>query len=405
MKTIYTALVILITVFSVNGLNAQNIEDNKVNFQYIQLPTQKINPLFTNYEVRTVHTYKKANEDSLKVFEQQKELSAKNYQQQYDLWLTQKKTVDKQYLAQLAQYEKTINAGGTATAPTPPIYPASPLFVPVIAPRMHTDLIENEVTSTIDIKGYTKGLGGFIVTIDIHPIKNIRIVEKKTGTGTAIKYEYTCQYSLPVEVTLETPTEGVIYKKMMFDGLQSQNMKSYPSKYEFQSWWIDNEVQFYKDLERDARKRAFSDIAQTLNNEFGFMNSSRGAELYSVKKYRDYDYSDVTKAYTLTTQALNLVGKDRNRSGAYAKLDQAITAWKAILEESNMTDDKARINDKISGMIYCNLAELLVWRGDFDQAELYTNLALNSGVMKSRNHAERVVGFYADQKKRWQVHF
>jgi hypothetical protein len=56
-------------------------------------------------------------------------------------------------------------------------------------------------------------------------------------------------------------------------------------------------------------------------------------------------------------------------------------------------------------VIYCNLAELLVWRGDFDQAELYVNLALNSGVMKARNHAERVQAFYADQKKRWQVHY
>jgi hypothetical protein len=124
-----------------------------------------------------------------------------------------------------------------------------------------------------------------------------------------------------------------------------------------------------------------------------------------VKKYRDYDYTDVIAAYTASTQALNLVSKDRNRASAYDKLDQAIVKWKNILQDSNPTDEKSRINDKVSAVIYCNLAELLAWRGDYDQAELYTNMALNSGVMKARNHAERMVGFYADQKKRWQVHF
>jgi hypothetical protein len=191
----------------------------------------------------------------------------------------------------------------------------------------------------------------------------------------------------------------------MFEGIQYQSMKSYGSRYEYLLWLMDNEQQFYRDLERDARKRAISEINQILNNEFGFVPQTRGVELYTVKKYRDYEYSDVTTAYTLTTQALNLVAKDRNRTAAYDKIDQAVIKWKQILEESNLVDDKARVNDKITSMIYCNLAELLMWRGDFDQAELYNNLALNSGVMKSRNHAERMVGFYADQRKRWQIHF
>ena len=403
MKSLLSAL-LFIALFAGN-LTAQNIDDNKISFQYIQLPLQKINPQYTSYEVRVGHLYKKSNEDSLVVFEQRKDLAEKNYKLQYDAWLIQKKTIDKQYLTLLAQHEKAVNAGTVATAPTPPVYPVAPLYVPLVAPRLHSDLTDTEVNAGIDLKGYTKGLGGFIVTIEVLGIRDVRVVETKSGSGAATKYEYKCQYVLPVQVTLETPTEGVLYKKMYFEGVQNQAMKSYSSKYEYQVWWLDNEQQFYKDLERDARKRAVSDVNATLNNEFGFVTSTRGAELYSVKKYRDYEYSDVTSAYTLTTQALNAVAKDRNRASAIAKIDQAVVKWKQILEESNMADEKARVNDKITGMIYCNLAELLVWRGDFDQAELYTNLALNSGVMKSRNHAERVTGFYADQRKRWQVHY
>jgi hypothetical protein len=403
MRSIFTTTIFCLT--TVLSVFSQNIDDNKVNFQFIQLPLQKINPAYTSYEVRTIHTYKKANEDSLAVFTQRKELAERTYKSQYDLWVTQRKNIDKTYFAQLAQYEKTVNSGVAATMPIAPVYPAAPQFIPVEMPRINADITDAEVNSAMDIKGFTKGLGGSILTINILPIRDIRIIETKTGTGATTKYEYKCQYVLPVEVTFETPTEGALLKKIMFEGIQYQAMKSYPSKYDYLLWLMDNEQQFYRDLERDARKRALSDINQNLNMEFGFVPSTRSLELYSVKKYRDYGYSDFTTAFTLTTQALNLVAKDRNRSSAYDKIDQAVVKWKLLLEESNLIDDKARINDKITAVIYCNLAELLMWRGDFDQAELYNNLALNSGVMKARNHAERMVGFYADQRKRWQIHF
>jgi hypothetical protein len=56
-------------------------------------------------------------------------------------------------------------------------------------------------------------------------------------------------------------------------------------------------------------------------------------------------------------------------------------------------------------MIHCNLAELYAWKGDYDKSELHTNLSLNGGVAKFRNHSERVQSFYADQRKRWEVHY
>jgi hypothetical protein len=206
-------------------------------------------------------------------------------------------------------------------------------------------------------------------------------------------------------VSFETPTEGALLKKTYFETIQYQSMKSYSSKYEYQAWFIDNGAQYYRDLERNARKSALQEVNGILNSEFGYVSMQRNAELYSVKKYRDYDYAEVTAAYTLTTQALNLVAKDRNRASAIDKISQAIAKWEVLLEESNMTDDKARVNDKITAMIHCNLAELYAWKGDYDKSELHTNLSLNGGVAKFRNHSERVQSFYADQRKRWEVHY
>jgi hypothetical protein len=387
------------------AVSAQNVDDNKVNFPYIQLPLQKINPLFTKYEVRVNHIYKNANNDSLTVYNARKEAAQKTYDLQYATWIEQKKTIEKTYLAQMATYEKAVNAGTAATLPSDPVYPAAPVLNPIGKIKLHGEITDTDISNSIALQGFEKGLGGSIITIDVYPIRSVKIIETKTGSGATTKYEYKCQYILPIEVTFETPTDGKLYKKILFDNIQNYSMKSYPSKYEYQAWLIDNGDNFFTEMERNVRKSALNEINQILNNEFGFVKTTRGTEIYSVKKYKDYDYKDVIDAFTLTTQAFTLVGKDRNRASAIPKLDIAIAKWKEILEESNTYDEKARINDKITAMIQCNLAELYVWKGDYDQAELYLNQALNSGVFKFKNHAERMQGYYADQKNRWNVHY
>lgn len=402
MKKITTLLVILSAFF---GALAQNVDDNKVNFSYIQLPNQKVNPMFKTYEVRVNHIYKTANNDSLTIYNARKEAAQKAYDLQFATWTEQKKTIEKTYLAQMAAYEKATNAGTPATLPANPVYPAAPVLSSMDNVKLHGEITDTDVSNSIVLQGFEKGLGGSIITVDIYPIRSVKIIETKTGTGASTKYEYKCQYILPMEITFETPTDGKLYKKILFDNIQNYGMKSYASKFEYQAWLIDNKDKFFTDMERDVRKSALNDVNQILNNEFGFVKSTRGTEIYTIKKYKDYDYKDVVEAYTLTTQAFTLVGKDRNRASAIPKLDVAITKWKNILEESNTIDEKARVNDKITAMIQCNLAELLIWKGDFDGAELYMNLALNSGVMKFRNHAERVQGFYADQRKRWDANY
>jgi hypothetical protein len=156
-------------------------------------------------------------------------------------------------------------------------------------------------------------------------------------------------------------------------------------------------------MESKARNYAISEVDRILNDQFGFVKMTRETEIYSLKKYKSYEYSDVTEAYTITTQALSLVSKDRNRASAISKIDQAISKWKAILEESNLYDEKARVNDKITAMIHCNLSELYIWKGDFSSADLELNLALNSGVFKFKNESERRRDFYTYQKNRWDV--
>jgi hypothetical protein len=167
----------------------------------------------------------------------------------------------------------------------------------------------------------------------------------------------------------------------------------------------DNKEIMFRQMETAGRSAAIAQLNDHLNNHFGFVERNRTAEIYSVKSFKGHDYTDVTNAFTKTTIALQAVGADRDRSGAMGKINEAITATETILTESNLSDNKARINDKITAMLQCNLAELYMWKADFNKSDGLANLALNSGEGKAKRHIRDEIGFYKDQRNRWEVHY
>ena len=113
----------------------------------------------------------------------------------------------------------------------------------------------------------------------------------------------------------------------------------------------------------------------------------------------------MTNAYSATVQALNLIKNDRDCSGAQEKLEAAVALWNEIMLESNTYDNKARINDKITAMIQCNIAEIQLWQTKFSEANTLLNLVINAGVMKAKSHAKKMKPFYENREKRWNVNF
>lgn len=403
MKKIY--LLPLVFLFTSILTLAQNVDDNKVSFAYVQLPLKKVDSSIKTYKTVVNHLYKESNKDSLKMLEIRQKDELLKYQNEYRIWQDKKAVLDKDYFTKMAAYEKALNAGTSATQPLVPVYPASPIYNPTINVQLHTEIADVDFQKSVSLQGFEQAEGGIIVLIDLYPMRSNKIVERKSGSGTGIKYDYTYQYILPVGITVTTPDGTVLLKQILMDELQNEHLKSFSSQYDYLVWKIDNEQGLFKNIEQKARANAFSNVNQLLNDQFGFVKMTRETEIYTVKKYKQYEYSDVTAAYTATAQALALVSKDKNRATAIPKLDQAIAKWKGILEESNLYDEKARVNDKITAMIHCNLAELYAWKGDYNNAELELNIALNSGVFKFKNHSERMKDFYAAQRTRWEIHY
>lgn len=369
--------------------SAQNIDDNFVTFNYTQLPLTTVDESLRSYRFEVVTDIEGANMDSTSTYQIRLDNAVSLYQKSMETWLSK--------MSLLQQQE---NSSGLSQSMN---YPAKPSLQLVLKPIQHT--VSTTATATaIKISEFNEGENGLLVKYTLLPIKNVRFSYAKKGTGASTKYDYKCSYTLQAKMEVIDPNNTVLFEKIV-GGTQIKGLGKYKSTYDFAKWYMNNRGSFYSQIESEGRKAAISGSAGALDSQFGYINKSRKAEMYSVKKYKDYDYTDVILAYNQTSEALLKVGSSRDRSEAMDALDNAREMWLAILEESNLQNKKERINAKISAMIWCNLAEIAVWMADFNEADNQVSKTMNSGVFKAKSHIKGEKSFYADQKTRWNANF
>ena len=369
--------------------SGQNIDDNFVNFNYTQLPLISVDESLRWYRFEVVTDVEGANMDSTATYQIRLDNAVSIYQKRMDTWLSK--------MSLLQQQE---NATGTSQSAN---YPPKPSLELVVKPVQHT-VTTNASAEGIKISGFNEGDNGLLIRYTLLPIKNVKFSYSKKGEAANTKYDYKCSYMLQAKMEVIDPNNTVLFEKMV-GRAKTKGLGKYKSTYDFAKWYMNNRETFYAQIESEGRKAAISGSGSALENQFGYINKNRKAEVYSVKKYKDYDYTDVVMAYNQTTEALLKVGNERDRSGAMDDLEKARDMWLKILEESNLQNKKERINAKISAMIWCNLAEIAVWMADFNEADNQVSKTMNSGIIKAKSHIKGEKSFYADQKNRWNANF
>ena len=370
-------------------VTGQNIDDNFVNFNYTQLPLISVDESLRSYRFEVVTDVEGANMDSTTTYQIRLDNAVSIYQKRMDTWLSKMSLIQQQE-----------NATGTSQSAN---YPPKPSLELVVKPVQHT-VTTNASAEGIKISGFNEGDNGLLIRYTLLPIKNVKFSYSKKGEAANTKYDYKCSYILQAKMEVIDPSNTVLFEKMV-GRAKTRGLGKYKSTYDFAKWYMNNRETFYAQIESEGRKAAIAGSGSALDNQFGYINKSRKAEIYSVKKYKDYDYTDVIMAYNQTTEALLKVGNDRDRSGAMDDLEEAREMWLKILEESNLQNKKERINAKISAMIWCNLAEIAIWMADFNEADNQVSKTMNSGIMKAKSHIKGEKSFYADQKNRWNANF
>ena len=370
-------------------VTGQNIDDNFVNFNYTQLPLISVDESLHSYRFEVVTDVEGANMDSTATYQIRLDNAVSIYQKRMDTWLSK--------MSLIQQQENATGASQSAN------YPPKPSLELVVKPVQHT-VTTNASAEGIKISGFNEGDNGLLIRYTLLPIKNVKFSYSKKGEAANTKYDYKCSYMLQAKMEVIDPNNTVLFEKMV-GRAKTKGLGKYKSTYDFAKWYMNNRETFYAQIESEGRKAAIAGSGSALDNQFGYINKNRKAEIYSVKKYKDYDYTDVVMAYNQTTEALLKVGNDRDRSGAMDDLEEAREMWLKILEESNLQNKKERINAKISAMIWCNLAEIAVWMADFNEADNQVSKTMNSGIMKAKSHIKGEKSFYADQKNRWNANF
>ena len=142
-----------------------------------------------------------------------------------------------------------------------------------------------------------------------------------------------------------------------------------------------------------------NDVNTDLNNQFGYSWIKKRSKIYSAKG-KKYFYDDLDKAVVSFHNGL----KDLkvNQDVAAGKLNSAIVVWNKALEELDLADKKARINNKIGAALYINLGLAYTLINEFDNADralstVQSNKSFKGGDIKE---AASVRKFMSDQRIR-----
>ena len=397
---LFTTIINLITLLSFG----QTVKDYKVPFQYIQLPLKPLNEAVTMYGVVLVNDFEQANQDTLKAYESRLEIAKEEQGSLLDIWNKNRLRIDRIYLSEMSTWEKAVNLGNNTLAqPLKKTYPEYPVLNEVSLPILSENVSEDNCSQKINLAGYNKGEGGVVITITHHGLQSSRISKKITGSGALKKYKYTAHFKMPVDVKIEAPIQGLIYSKTYYNNEMSELIRDEKSQYDYQIWWIDNKDKYWKGLQNKLFSNILYDLNNHININYGFPVKSNENEIYVIKKYKNHSYSEFIDAMTYAKIGYQDFVNDVDKVNAKENIFKAIEIWEKQLEQSDLSNNKSRINKKSTALLFANLAEAYLWVDQFDKAGLFINKAITLGVFKYKNHCKKLQDKMGNLKLRYQA--
>ena len=146
-----------------------------------------------------------------------------------------------------------------------------------------------------------------------------------------------------------------------------------------------------------------NDLNNHINTTYGYPLKSNQNEIYVIKKYKKHSYSEFIDAMTYAQIGYKDFVNDVDKVNAKEKIYKAIEIWEMQLDQSNISDNKSRINKKATALLCANLAEAYLWVDEYNNADLYINKAITLGVFKYKNHCKRLQDKMGNLKLRYQA--
>jgi hypothetical protein len=167
--------------------------------------------------------------------------------------------------------------------------------------------------------------------------------------------KYIISYYNVVSVQIINANGGIVRQYVVTDSdrILSRTSPVFNSRMDADNWWNNSYTSsgFLQSCDNEAYQHSLKCAQLQLNNELGYQVKTIYVDVATVKKP---EYADLTDAFSNVSRGYDLLSSNKERASDYVL--KAISIWENALQESNLTNKKARINEHITASLYENLA-------------------------------------------------
>jgi len=368
--------------------NAQNIQRESVQVEYISRPSEPLPAGVTTYNVVVNQSYRDQYEAELAQWEIDTQLAQETYAAEMEAYNS--KGTGAKILERALLDEKKPQL----------VLPAKPvqterIFEPGI------------ISSKIDMQGMTRTEGGATVTIEIQyfegsaPEDGQQEIKDKEG-NVSYKYYRTMKYRQPVRVTLQLPDGSIAIDEVLTssEDFTTYTSDKYTSKSALNKAW--NQTSVNNRLSQQSVEAGCIAINSILNDRFCFSKKTRPMTIYHAKTKKKVDYTDLNNAALDMKMAMEKY-IDRPEEAAEG-IRACVAVWERVLTEADFENNKARINRKMAGLLYLNLINANIWLEDYDRVDaLFDEMRRLDTKKSAEGTADGLDTFSEDQRRRKEI--
>lgn len=369
-------------------VNAQNVQRESVQVEYISRPSEPLPAGVTTYNVVVNQSYRDQFESELQQWEIDTQLAQETYAAEMEAYNA--KGTGAKILERALLDEKKPQL----VLPRKPVA-MERIFEPGI------------ISSKIDMQGMTRTEGGATVTIEIQyfegsaPEDGQQEIKDKEG-NVSYKYYRTMKYRQPVRVTLQLPDGSIAIDEVLTssEDFTTYTSDKYTSKSALNKAW--NQTSVNNRLSQRSVEAGCIAINSILNDRFCFSKKTRPMTIYHAKTKKKVDYTDLNNAALDMKMAMEKY-IDRPEEAAEG-IRACVAVWERVLTEADFENKKARINRKMAGLLYLNLINANIWLEDYDRVDaLFDEMRRLDTKKSAAGTADGLDTFSEDQRRRKEI--
>ena len=369
-------------------VNAQNVQRESVQVEYISRPSEPLPAGVTTYNVVVNQSYRDQYEAELAQWEIDTQLAQETYEAEMEAYNS--KGTGAKILERALLDEK------------------KPQLVLPVKPVQNERLFEpGIISSKVDLQGMTRTEGGATVTIEIQyfegsaPEDGQQEIKDKEG-NVSYKYYRTMKYRQPVRYTMQLPDGSVVIDEVLTssEDFTTHTSNKYTSKSALNKAW--NQTAVNSRLSQMSVEAGMLAINNILNDRFCFAKKTRPMTIYHAKTKKKVDYTDLNNAALDMKMAMEKY-IDKPEEAAEG-IRACVAVWEAALAEADFDNKKARINRKMAGLMYLNLINANIWLEDYDRVDVLFDEMRRLDTKKSaEGTADGLDSFSEDQRRRKEI--